>query len=67
MNNYTFQHPSTSIENVKRTTNMNNNKNSKYEEELSLNNYNPIKGSPNMFLQKLQFRLSNYNLEMELL
>jgi hypothetical protein len=43
-------------------------KNQKQTHEYSLkqNNFNPIKGSPNLFITKLEFRLKNYHLEMEL-
>lgn len=38
----------------------------KTEEQLSLNNYNPVKGSPNQFLEKLKFRIKHYGLSQEL-
>jgi hypothetical protein len=37
------------------------------EYQLSLGNYNPIKSSPNIFIEKLKFRMENYNLELELI
>lgn len=33
---------------------------------LKQNNFNPSKGSPNMFMSKLQTRMKNYYLELEL-
>ena len=36
------------------------------EFSLKINNFNPMKGSPNLFLTKLEFRLRNYHVEKEL-
>jgi hypothetical protein len=33
---------------------------------LKQNSFNPAKGSPNLFMSKLEFRIKNYYLEMEL-
>lgn len=36
------------------------------EYSLKLNNFNPMKGSPNLFMTKLEFRIRNYSIELEL-
>lgn len=36
------------------------------EYTLKQNNFNPIKGSPNVFLSKLEFRIKNYEIELDL-
>lgn len=36
------------------------------EYTLKQNNFNPIKGSPNLFLSKLEFRIKNYEIELDL-
>ena len=33
---------------------------------LKINNFNPMKGSPNLFMTKLEFRLKNYETEFKL-
>ena len=33
---------------------------------LKINNFNPMKGSPNLFMTKLEFRLKNYEAEFKL-
>ena len=38
----------------------------KEEVSISLSNYNPEKSSPNVFLEKLRFRIKNYGLVNEL-
>lgn len=40
--------------------------NEKHTYCLKQNNFNPTKGSPNLFMTKLEFRMKNYYLEMEL-
>ena len=37
------------------------------ERSLKINNFNPMKGSPNLFMTKLQFRLRNYQIECALM
>ena len=37
------------------------------ERSLKINNFNPTKGSPNLFMTKLQFRLRHYQVEKALL
>jgi hypothetical protein len=37
------------------------------EHSLKINNFNPTKGSPNLFMTKLQFRLRHYQVEKALL
>lgn len=36
------------------------------EQSLKINNFNPMKGSPNLFMTKLEFRLRHYHVEQEL-
>jgi len=33
------------------------------ERSLKINNFNPMKGSPNLFMTKLEFRLRHYHVE----
>ena len=42
-------------------------KNCAKEHSLKINNFNPTKGSPNLFMTKLQFRLRHYQVEKALL
>ena len=37
------------------------------EQSLKINNFNPMKGSPNLFMTKLEFRLQFYQVEEALL
>lgn len=37
------------------------------QQSLKINNFNPMKGSPNLFMTKLEFRLRYYQVEEELL
>ena len=48
-----------SIKNKNKSTNIN-------EYSLKENNFNPLKGSPNFFMNKLEMRMKNYYLELEL-
>lgn len=48
-----------SPKNVSKTVVTNDDK----EFSLKINNFNPMKGSPNLFLTKLEFRLRNYHVE----
>lgn len=36
------------------------------ERSLKLNNFNPMKDSPNLFMTKLQFRIRHYHVEQAL-
>ena len=36
------------------------------EQSLKINNFNPMKGSPNLFMTKLEFRLRHYHVEAAL-
>ncbi len=75
MNNYAFidnKYTNEYDRNINRNRNINNNKEQlinqiqNLEYSLKRNSFNPVKGSPNLFITKLEFRLKNYHLEMEL-
>ena len=44
-------------------TNVNHSENKfSSERSLKINNFNPMKGSPNLFMTKLEFRLQHYQM-----
>ena len=48
------------------TLTKNNNEITKIEYKLTSNNFNPEKFSPNIFLDKLKYRMKHYHLEEKL-
>lgn len=57
-----MEYNKSSPKNVSKTVKTSENK----EFSLKINNFNPMKGSPNLFLTKLEFRLRNYHVEKAL-